>query len=71
MTSKSLSRAFAKAAELPPADQERLGRELDAYIKDLHDLRAMLDEGEQALDKELGTELDIDQVIAQARIREV
>jgi hypothetical protein len=67
MPSETLTRAIAKARELPDVDQERIGRELSAYVDDLRKLRADLAEGLRSLDTGLGKELDIEEVIARAR----
>jgi len=67
MTAKSISQALAKAAALPVADQERLGRNLDAYLDDLKALRAMIDEAEKSLDAGEGKEIDIDAFLARMR----
>jgi hypothetical protein len=67
MTLKMLDQAIAKAHELPEADQERIGRELNDYIDHLRALRADLDQGLRSLDAGLGRELDIEHVIARAR----
>jgi hypothetical protein len=67
MTAENLRKAFVKAADLPSADQERLGRGIDAYIDDLQALRTMIDEAAKSLDAGEGKEIDIDQVIARAR----
>ncbi len=67
MTAEALRKALVKAAALPAADQERLGRNLDAYIEDLKTLRAMIDEAAQSLDAGDGQEIDIDQFLARAR----
>jgi hypothetical protein len=49
MPSETLTRAIAKARELPDVDQERIGRELSAYVDDLRKLRADLAEGLRSL----------------------
>jgi hypothetical protein len=67
MPSETLTRAIAKARELPDADQERIGLELSAYVDDLRKLRSDLAEGLRSLDTGLGKELDIEEVIARAR----
>ena len=67
MPSETLTRAIAKAQELPGIDQERIGRELSAYIDDLRNLRADLAQGLHSLDAGLGKTLDMEDVIARAR----
>lgn len=66
MTSKILDQAIAKAHELPDADQERIGREIDDYVEGLRRLRGDLDQGIKSLDAGLGKELDIEDVITRA-----
>lgn len=66
MTSKVLAQAIEKAHELPDADQDRIGRELDDYVEGLRRLRGDLDQGIKSLDAGLGKELDIEDVIARA-----
>jgi hypothetical protein len=67
MPSKTLDQAIAKAHELPEADQERIGRELNGYIDHLRALRRDIDQGLRSLDAGLGRELDIEEVIGRAR----
>jgi hypothetical protein len=64
---KTLELAISKAAALPDAAQEQLGRELLDRIEALEELRAELDIGLQELDAGLGKELDIEDVIKKAR----
>jgi hypothetical protein len=63
----ALELAMAKAATLPEAAQEQLGRELLERIEALTQLRAKIDEGIRELDAGLGEELDIDTFIEQLR----
>jgi hypothetical protein len=65
--STALKLAMAKAAALPEAAQEQLGRELLERIEALTQLRAKIDEGIRELDAGLGEELDIDRFIEQLR----
>jgi hypothetical protein len=65
--STALKLAMAKAAALPEAAQEQLGRELLERIEALTQLRAKIDEGIRELDAGLGEELDIDKFIEQLR----
>jgi len=62
---KALKLAMTKAADLPEAAQEQLGRELLERIEALTQLRADIDVGIQELDAGLGEELDIDEFIEQ------
>jgi hypothetical protein len=64
---KTLELAITKAAELPEAAQEQLGRELLDRIDTLARLRTELQLGIDELDAGLGEPLDIEEVIAQAR----
>jgi len=64
---KTLELAISKAAALPEAAQEQLGRELLERIEALAQLRAEIDIGIQQLDAGLGKELDIEDVISRAR----
>ena len=67
MPSRTLDEAIAKARELPEADQERIGRELNDYIDHLRSLRADIDQGLRSLDAGLGRKVDIEDVIGRAR----
>ena len=64
---KTLELALNKAATLPEATQEQLGRELLDRIDSLATLRAELEIGVRELDAGLGEELDIEEFIKQAR----
>jgi hypothetical protein len=67
---KLLEQAFAAAAHLPEAEQDRLGQDLLAYLeklRELRELRGEIDQGLRSLDEGAGRELDIDAVIARAR----
>lgn len=64
---KTLELAISKAAELPEAAQEQLGRELLERLDLLAELRAELEIGVHELDAGWGEPLDIEDVIAQAR----
>jgi hypothetical protein len=64
---KTLELAIAKAAGLPEAAQEQLGRELLERIYTLAELRADIEIGLRELDAGLGEELEIADVIRQAR----
>ena len=67
MPSKTLDEAIAKAHELPEADQERIGRELNDYIDHLRALRSDISAGVRSLDAGFGRKLDIEDVIGRAR----
>jgi len=64
---KTLELAMTKAASLPEAAQEQLGRELLERIDVLAELRADVEDGLRELDAGLGTELDIEATIRQTR----
>jgi hypothetical protein len=64
---KTLELAMAKAATLPDAAQEQIGREVLERVESLAELRAELEIGIQQLDAGRGEELDIDEVIKEAR----
>ena len=64
---KTLELAMAKAATLPDAAQEQIGREVLERIESLAELRAELEIGIQQLDAGRGEELDMDDVIKEAR----
>lgn len=59
--------AFSKAAALPEAAREKIARELLDRIEVLSRLRAEIDFGLSELDAGLGTPLDVDDLIRQAR----
>ena len=62
---KTLELAISKAAELPEAAQEALGREMLRRIQALDELRAEIDIGIRELDAGLGRELDIEELLNQ------
>ena len=64
---KALELAVTKAASLPEASQEAIGRELLERIDALAALRAEIEVGIRELDAGMGEELDIEDVIRQAR----
>ena len=64
---KTLELAISKAAELPEAAQEQLGRELLERIDTLAKLRAEIEIGLQQLDEGRGEELDLEALLRQAR----
>jgi hypothetical protein len=64
---RTLEIAISKAAELPEAAQEQLGREILERIDALAELRAAIEVGVRQLDAGEGKELDIEAVIGQAR----
>lgn len=58
---------MTKAAALPEAAQEQLGRELLERIDGLAKLRSEIEAGVRELDAGLGEEIDIEDIIRQAR----
>ena len=64
---KILELALSKAASLPEATQEQLGRELLERIESLSALRAQLEVAVRQLDAGMGEELDIEEFIRRAR----
>ena len=68
---KMLELAITKAASLPDAAQEQLGRELLERIDALARLRAEVEIGIQELDANLGETLDVESVIRLAHARSV
>jgi hypothetical protein len=62
---KALQLAITKAAALPEAAQEQLGRELLDRIERLNELRAAVEAGARELDTGLGEELDIEALIGE------
>ena len=59
-----LETAMAEASTLPEATQQKIGRELLAYIERLRWLRAEIDKGIRSLEAGEGRELDIDAFLA-------
>ena len=64
---KTLELALSKAAALSEEAQEHLGRELLERIDSLAALRAEIETGLRQLDAGEGEELDIEELIKQAR----
>lgn len=64
---KTLELAMTKAAALPEAAQEQLGRELLERIDTLAKLRTEIEAGVRELDAGLGVEFDIEDIIKQGR----
>jgi Arc/MetJ-type ribon-helix-helix transcriptional regulator len=63
---KTLKLAMSKAATLPEAAQEELGRELLEHIETLSELRAEIEIGIKELDAGKGEKLDIDEILREA-----
>jgi hypothetical protein len=63
---KTLELAISKAAELPEAAQEQIGRELLERIDTLAELRAAIETGVRELDAGMGQELKMDELIKHA-----
>jgi hypothetical protein len=64
---KTIELAMKKVATLPEAAQERIGLEVLEQIDSFAELRTELEIGIKQLDAGLGEELNMDDVIAQAR----
>ncbi len=64
---KTLELAFSKAAALPEAAQELIGREVIDYVEKLNALRADLEVGIRQLDAGEGRELDLEDLLRRAR----
>ena len=64
---KTLELAIRKAASLPEAAQEQLGRELLERIDTIDELRAEIEVGIRELDAGMGKQRDIESVIRQVR----
>jgi hypothetical protein len=65
-----LQQAFEAASRLSDAEQDRIGRELKAYLEKRERIRADIDEGIRSLDAGEGRELDIETIIESARARD-
>jgi hypothetical protein len=63
--SPALKLAIQKAADLPEAAQEQLGRELLERIDALTRLRAKIEVGARELDAGLGEELDVEALMVE------
>jgi hypothetical protein len=64
--SKIFKDAVAEAASLPDAAQEKIGRELRAYVGKLRRLRGDIEQGVRSVDAGAGKAVDIEDVIARA-----
>jgi hypothetical protein len=62
---KTLALALLKAAKLPEAAQEALGRELLERIDELTQLRAEIEIGLKELDAGPGKELDVEELLCE------
>jgi hypothetical protein len=60
---KTLELAISRAADLPEAAQEQLGRELLLRIDTLTQLRREVEAGIRELDAGLGEELDVEELL--------
>ena len=69
MFSQTSQGAFVKADQLPPEDQDRIGRDLSRFIDDLRSLRDDVQAAAIALDAGHGRPLDIEAIIARARAK--
>ena len=64
---KVVEKAIREIAALPDGDQERISRSVLSHIEKLRRLRAELGKGIRSLDRGEGRELDIEEVIREAR----
>lgn len=64
---KTLELAMDKAASLPEAAQERIGRDVLDYVERVAQLRAELQIGIDQLEAGLGKELNIEEFLKQRR----
>ena len=64
---KTLKLAVAKATALSEAAQERIAYEILERIDSLSAVKSAIDDGIAELDAGLGTPLDIEEIIRQAR----
>ncbi len=67
---KLLQQAFEAASRLSDEEQDRIGRELTAYLERLERLRADIDEGIRSLDAGEGREIEIEELLQRARARD-
>jgi hypothetical protein len=66
---KTLEKAIAEIANLPPADQEQIGQRLLSHVEKLRHLRAEIDKGIKSLDAGEGEPLDVESFISQLNER--
>ena len=66
---RALKDAVAKAASLPEADQDKIGRELSAHVEKVRALRRDLEAGLRSLDAGRGKQVDVVDAIRRARAR--
>jgi hypothetical protein len=67
--SKLLEEAMARAAMLPEADQEKIGRDLLSHVEKLRLLRTELEKGIRSLERGEGKDLNIEDFICRAEAR--
>ena len=66
---KVLQEAVAQVGRLPASDQENIGRQVLQHVEKLRLLRDDIDAGVRELDAGEGLQLELDDVIAVARMR--
>ena len=66
---KTLERAIAELTALPDSDQEEIGQKLLSHVEKLRELRSELDNGIQSLNSGKGKELDVEELLVEARKR--
>ena len=67
---KVLSRAIDEASQLPPSDQDEIGRRMLDYVRKLKSLRDDVDAGLASLDRGEGRSVDLPTLKAEARRRD-
>jgi len=65
--SQVFKEAIAEVATLPEPIQDKIGRELRAYVEKLRRLRDELEQGVRSLDAGAGKPLDLEATIKRAR----
>jgi hypothetical protein len=66
---RTLELAIEALESLPASDQERMARQVLAYIEKLLRLRIEVDKGARLLEVEAGTPLDVDDFLRQQNER--
>jgi hypothetical protein len=65
--SKVFKDAVAEAATLPEAAQDKIGRELRAYLDKLHRLQSDVEQGIRSLDAGAGKAINVEDLIEHSR----
>jgi hypothetical protein len=64
---KSLQQAIERVSALAQATEESIAEDLIAHVESVEHLRAELEKGIDALDHDLGRELEIEELLRTAR----